>query len=633
MNKIACRFRRASVDIFVLVIVFSGCCHGNVSIRNVVSASSTSEQAGRQWCLLDLSFTMHVVDNRLSLNVINLQNIQYMGGVTLQGFAQFKTETLPPEMFVKLNPFELKKYLFYWSSVERRFGVVINRKVVDPFVDVHTGETFVPRCHFIPLGVEDSHEILPYKLLPASPSTDFWALGHLMFLLMSGRPLTKVFPRDGQLVHYKDICHCDPAPVVLEHISNPLAQDLLIKLLGSQHSRSHMTAKTVLDHPYLNRSPENQALAEKISEELKHATAAHARRIDKKRLDDSEKKLSEARSFPIKCWDFGILERIHLSPTELVRSISTRRRTYCVPCSFIILPFNFYAPKQSVEAGELIERFGREMIQLSKACYFTSVMKQATSNYNTSGNPRQWSSTDMLRVLDLSSSEFGDIQSQMAEMAATHVEVFRNDPIAIATKMVQEKVGRILALFEDRSVFLYFVDEFYCTPVADCQPIEVVGDWRTKILSCGILFMHICALYARGVSNGLEGLAKLLFQTDGAHVPPSWKVAASGLLHDLNESAFYNELKLLEDALSEIFSTQYQFGDGVLDVIRDFLMEVDPYHRWGGLQRVVTAEASIWTTNDGVNELKELSAKTSFKVSLRHYKELEDELEQCRSQR
>ena len=201
---------------------------------------------------------MYVYDSRLSLNVMHMQNRQYVGGVTLQGFAQFKTETLPPEMFVKLNAFELKKYLFYWTSVESRFGVVINRKLIEPFVDVETGDAFVPRCHFIPLSIDESHEILPYKLLPASPSTDLWALGHLLFLLLSGHPLTAVFPRDGQLVSYKDICQWDPVPMVYEHISNPLAQDLLLKLLGSQDSRSLMTVKTVLGHPFLNHSSDNQ---------------------------------------------------------------------------------------------------------------------------------------------------------------------------------------------------------------------------------------------------------------------------------------------------------------------------------------------------------------------------------------
>ena len=574
---------------------------------------------------------MHVTDSRLSLAVLNMENRQYLGGVNLQGLAQFKTETLPPEMFVKLTAFELKKYLFYWSSVEKRFGVVIDKTFIKPNMDIDTGEAFVPRCHFIPLQVDESHEILPYKLLPASPTADLWALGQLLFFLLSGHSLMQVFLRDGRLVQFRYVSNWDPAPLIYEHISDPLAQDLLLKLLGSHDARSHMSAAKVLVHPYLDCSSENHALSKKISDELKHATAANARRLEKKRFDDSETLWSAARSVQIKCWDFAVLERIHLSPSELVHSMSTRSRTLRVPCSFILLPFDSNSPIHSIEAIGLTERLGREMLQLSKACYFTSVMKQATSN-GESEHSRKWSSTEMLRVLDLSSSEFGDIQSQMAEIAATHVEVFRHDPMAIAIKMVQEKLKRVLAVFEEQPLFLHLVDEFYCTPVADCEPIQVLGEWRTKILSSGFLFMHLCALYARGVSRSLEGLAKLLYRTDGCLVPPSWKVAASGLVHELNEIAFYNEISLLQDALSEMFSTPYRIGDDTLDIIGDFLMEVDPKRHWGGLQLVLAAEACIWTTKEGVNELKELSANTSFKENLRQRRELEVELAQFKCQ-
>ena len=88
----------------------------------------------------------------------------------------------------------------------------------------------------------------------------------------------------------------------------------------------------------------------------------------------------------------------------------------------------------------------------------------------------------------------------------------------------------------------------------------------------------------------------------------------------------------MEEALSEMFSTQCRIGDESLDVVRDFLIEVDPSQHWGGLQMVVAAEASIWTANEGVSELKEHCAKTTLKDSLRHYKELAEELEQYRCQ-
>ena len=597
-----------------LVPCFPGNCHGNVSIRNIVSTVSNDVHE-RQWSLTNLSCALHVS-----------KNSECFGGITLQGFAQFNTDTLPPEMFTKVSPAELKQYWNYWHSVENRFGVKIDKAIIEPVVDVATGESFVVKCHFLPLGNDVSNHLLPYQLIPASPCSDIWALGQLLFLLCTGRTLFQVAPRDGRLVEYGRICDWDAAPVIYEHVSDPLAQDLLLKLLSPyEERRDDVTIDVVLGHPFVTGRSHNVALMDRITEDQRLATAAHKRLLIKKMHTESEKKWLEERSVSIQCWDFALLERIHLSPSAMVHGLSTRKVSAHFPCSFLLLPFDLNKTVPSVDTVEMTERLGKVILLLSKACYFAGAVKQATSSASSSSSSHQWSLSELLRVLDLSSSGFEDIQCEMTEMAAQHVEAFRHDPICVALMMVQNRLKNVLACFEDRSVFVYFVDEYTCLPITNhCSPLRVSDEWRDRVLRSGTLFMHLCSLYTRGVSEGLDGFAKLLYQTDGVAVPPSWNTAASGMQHKLDEVAFINEINLLQEALSEMFSTQHQLGDDDLDVLRDFLSAVDPQRQWGGLQMVRAAEACIWTTSDGVGQLKELSRSVTFKDALRQRKGLEN---------
>ena len=600
----------------ILSSIFVGSCHGNVSIRSVVS-SILEEELGRQWSLIDMSCALRFSEGS-----------QYLGGVNLQGLAQFKTECLPPEMFVKLSPAQLKRYRKYWSSVENRFGVTIEKAIIEPVVDVATGETFVVKCHFMPLMTTDkSNDLLPYQLVPASPCADIWALGQLLFLLCTGQTVFQVAPRDGRLVRYGEICDWDAAPVIFEHVSDPLAQDVLLMLLSPYEVRRQVTIESVLSHPFFNSSSNTAAETNKIKEKRKVATAAHRRLLDTKMHDESEKKWLEKRSTTIQCWDFALLERIYLSPSSMAHCLTARKVSSRLPCSFVLLPFNLSETIPSVETVEITERLGMEMLQLSKVCYFTSVVKQVTSASGSTATPRKWSSSELLQAMDLSSLEFGVIQSEMAGMAAKHVEAFRHDPMAVALKMVQNRLNNVLACFEDRTVFLYFVDEFACSPVTNqCSPLRLNDEWRDKVLISGVLFMHLCSLYVRGVSKSLSGFAKLLYQTDDVAVPASWESAASGLLHELNEGAFICEIKLLQEALSEMYPSHHRMGDDDLDVLRDFLSDVDPQSHWGGLQMVLVAEACIWTTTDGSSKLKELSKSITFQDVLRQRRETEEML-------
>lgn len=584
----------------------NGLCHGSVSMRNIVSWEVGSEkEACVQWGFMNLSFSSHIGEQR------------FLGGVDGQGLARFQTETLPPEMFVKLSSSELKKYTYYWKQVQKRFNVKIERTIIDPIIDLRTGATYVVKCHFIPLTTDENNIALPYELVPYDFSIDFWGLGQLLFVLKTGHTLFQSTLRDGRLVDYGDIFSRETEPLIYEHVRDSLAQDILLQLLANHETRKNLTVDKVLRHPFFCRKSANRSLAMKIAEERRHEGAAYQRRLNQKLHEASEKLWLEERTVAIHCWDFDLQERFHLSPSEIVRGLMTRKTDFLIPCSMVLLPYMTYNLTSTGIISELAECLGKELLHLGKACYVTSLIKQVTSS-DQGLTFHKWSSSEMLRMLDLSAAEFGDILAEMTNLAARHIETFRHDPMAVASKLVQERVKQFLSCFDDTELFLCLVDEFNCTPIVNkCSPFAVKDEWRDRILQSGVPFMHLCSLYARGVSRGLSGLAQLIFQVDDAVVPPSWIEAARGLNHKLDELAMRNELNLLQDALNEMFSTQNRIGDN-LAVMRDFLAEVDPTRHVGGMSRVLSADAYLWTTYEGVKELEEHTRSFTFKDALRN---------------
>jgi hypothetical protein len=210
----------------------------------------------------------------------------------------------------------------------------------------------------------------------------------------------------------------------------------------------------------------------------------------------------------------------------------------------------------------------------------------------------------------------------MVELAARHVEAFRDNPMAIATKLVQQSVRRVLSCFDDNKVFLYLVDEFNGVPVVrgygdGLFPIEVSEEDRDEILQRGILLMHLSCMYVRGVEQGISGLVKLIFEAADPHVPPSWIEASKGLKHNLDEVAIANELRMLQDALSEMFSTRHHIHDDDLAVIRDYLSEVDPTRSVANMRRVTAGGACLWTTVSGAEEIESATQSFTFRDALK----------------
>jgi len=540
-----------------------------------------------------------------------LGNVSYLGSVSAQGFALFSTGTLPPEMFAKLSYAEVQAYERYWEFVEQTHKIKLDLESLKPKVDVSSGETYVLKCNLSSASGDDGtsdHPQLPYKLVRPSFGTDLWGFGLLLFYLCAGHPLFPVNSRTGELLSYADVCQWTEERAkecVYENIDDHTAQDLILRLLSPPEQREKETIESILCHPFfVGETGSSLSLSKRKIE-----ASVHKRLLGSRMVELSEKKFLEERTQHVSCWDLDILERFHLSPSEIVKRLvpdqQWRQSALPIPSAMALLPYTVGATH---DIDGVNEAFGLAYVRFSKAVYFATLMKRAIDSYSK----LKWSSGDILKALGLSNAEFSDIQSSMSNLAAKHVELFRSDPMAVALKLVQQGIFDVFSYFDERSAYFYAVDEFHCAPVLDHEtyPIETSGERTRGLLQNGIMFMHLSTLYARGVSKSLFGMAKLLGLT---YIPKSWTEAAKGLLHTLDEKAFVTEIELLQLALSDMYSTKHRIAAADLNYLQHFLSETDPQREFAGLVRVLSCDMCLWTTAEGVKDIERLACNVSFR--------------------
>lgn len=573
----------------------------------------------RRWLLSNLSCACNFEESAVA---------NPLGEITSEGSSRFATGSLPPEMFVRLTPPDLRMYRRYWDYVQSKLKVKCDEEAVEPKVDARTGVTYGVKCHFSPLtesNINSSVPKLPYELKQPSLGQDLWAFGLVLFHLCAGRPLFPVNNRSGHLLSYHEIINWtleDAKDRIYEHVKDNTAQDLLLRLLAPAELRNEESFEAILSHPFFSdRSGSSTFGAEK----RKIEASSHKRRLQSKLMEVSENVLLEERTVKINCWDFDVLERISMSPTEMVKRMipdqQWRHVTLPFPCALIFLP-----SAAASSCGD--EAFALEYLKFSKACYFAAVMKKAVESFGKNPTSRpQWSScTNVLEELGLAASDFHDVQTSLSELSAKHVELFRSDPYVVALKVVQQTIKTLFSCFDQSDAFFYLIDEYRCTPVeSETYPIVVSDeDRKADLLQNGLLLMHLSSLYARGVSKDVSGLAKLFAATEGdsASAPDSWRQASQGLPHKLDDRHFVDEISVLQDVLTEMSSTRHRIAADDLNFVQEFLYDTDPKRTFGNMRRVsACSDMCLWTSVEGTQEIEELSRTVTFRDVLEKLRE------------
>ncbi|RHY18818.1 hypothetical protein DYB25_003601 [Aphanomyces astaci] len=197
-----------------------GLVHGNVTMDNILRYTHVK--------LIDLAATTKV-------------------GTPALGNAKVTSGILPPEMFYMLaNDAEYAQYVSYWHTV----GGFKDDDLLQP----HSNVVVRSFRHIIP-DDQDHHMMLPYQLVPSSPAQDAWALGCLMFEMVSGMQLVPTNRDQEILPRFKRMAATwtDQAlhKYIHESVLDDVARELLCKLLVVDPAQ-RLSMDQVVAHRYFD---------------------------------------------------------------------------------------------------------------------------------------------------------------------------------------------------------------------------------------------------------------------------------------------------------------------------------------------------------------------------------------------
>jgi ankyrin repeat protein/serine/threonine protein kinase len=601
--------------------------HGGLSLGKIVYYSEGESSA--RWQLSDC------VGGTLS------SGNSFLGRVSQSGHALSAPISAPPELMEKVSPSQLRHYAKYWATVSKFFGVSISKSLTEPYVNPATGESFVFRYFFQPAGRNnDDTQLprLPYSVLPATTAADMWAFGLVIFELYAGRPLIPYDGRSGAVLDCSLLAKWDTtqaANLIYDCVEDPLAQDLLLLLLGPAEFRLTLAIEDVLKHPMFLPVGTKSGSIDAIVEKRRMDTAAHKRFLQRRLEEASIKDWRTSRSVSLVCWDLSILEKFQMTPSDVVDLLANKKTEISFPCTYLLLPYKLEANEygvlgpQSVDDFVKIETLGVNLLLLSKACRFASLLRSAMQD---APPQRKWSSADFFSLVD--GDDYNDVKKDLASLANKYVESFRDNPMSIAIRLIQERILDVLSLYadDDADFYLYLVDEYRCLPLAS-SPIVLSAsdDRRSEVILCSLLAMQLTVLHAIEKYPGGEGLLNLLNQSGAGHVPPLWHealvhrssadTATTGLLECTHE------LLILQEAFSSLEASHESGGDshtqrhllhphGDLRVLRH-LVE-DRLANWGDLYRVTVPdegdrESCLWTHAEVAEGLRKRAGQSSWK--------------------
>mmetsp|Transcript_33834 Transcript_33834/g.50167 ORF Transcript_33834/g.50167 Transcript_33834/m.50167 type:complete len:1099 (-) Transcript_33834:86-3382(-) len=580
---------------------------GNLLLDKIafLPPSATSDDEVGSWVLTDLS---SMSEQESSNNKI--------GAVAVNGSANFSTSTFPPELFVKLNPGELKMYNDYWEAVKTMCGVEVDRDVVGPKMDPTTNETYVAKCCYV--GASSRRRRLPplpYDPVPARETVDVWSFGQLLFTLCSsGHPLFPTNLKTGNLLSYGETARWNAEmarSIIFRHVEDPLAQDLLLHILSDYDERATLDMETVLSHPFFFTAQEDESMAkitQRIVERRSLESTAYRMTEQQVHFQQAQGEWLSTRSSKMVSWDLDFQMRMYLSPSNLVRL--EQKEAGCdmssagiseIPVSMLVLPYRLTrnkagkltpATKKDVERAE---RMGVQLLALSKACRYATLMEQIVTG--TEDESHTWSSSEISAAMALSSDDFKDLEDEMASLAAKEVERFRDSPLLVARRLVQERVKDLQACFEeDQKGYLYLVDEYAGVPILESPYPHQAKRSVPELVQNVLPFMYMSTMYVRGVMKNVTGLVQLIFEAAYPHTPSSWTAASAGLVHDLDEESMRAQLSTLRHAIAESMGCKVSSARDELRFLESYLHQFDPTHSYAKLQRATTnADSCLWT--------------------------------------
>ncbi|KAL9188156.1 hypothetical protein ACHAXT_006534 [Thalassiosira profunda] len=537
---------------------------------------------------------------------------------------------------------------------------------------------------------------LPYALVPPSPATDVWIFGIFLYELCSGGNLFHVGYRGelrgadaySKLYNWtKDAAEKN----VKEHIEDPLAQDLLCRILVPAEERlSSMDA--VLKHPFFSPdSAEAEHFLEKHEEmQLLRDNTVSIRKVSTRvsaLLEDSMEKFCRlgfaTEQIAIPTCLVVLPYQLSIDPSSRRPALSTEPRiiSSAVQLGQCLLEINKATARLSfwlMMNGKIRGRDGDEFkerlqnwLQRSRHEPCASIAKEIVNGLGCDMNYAMI--CEEVLALDGSISQ---------------AKSYMRDPIRAARRAIKRNSEEICELYQS-TAYLYPVDEASLLPHCSSDGSTQAGSKyplklqpNPKLIANVLLpFMNVATLKCLA-SNGFSGLANLLGLPPYLGIPESWLSSEPGLLHSADNSASVEDFTILQKILrkdelqaaldDESISSRANLSQSVgsldnkstlstsalglaeIDLspgdpavaaipmvqLEQLFREKDPDREFGNLRRVVSGASGsgaskspgLWTTVDTVSELVGMAEIAEMEERLRELRVSIDETKDAKAQ-
>jgi len=584
-------------------------------------------------------------------------------------------------------------FFHVWQRMQS--NLILWERVVRPRVDEENEVAFALKVFDDRPNAPHDISLLPFDLLVPSVKVDVWMFGVFLYELCSGgNPFHIGYQGDLRGADaFEKLYNWDETSAarnIEENIHDPLAQDLLRRILLPESERLSDIA-SALKHAFFNpKSVEAERLLEKFDERqmLRNET------VIMKKVSNRTRTLIY-HSMEKHC-------RIGFTTDQVT-----------IPTSLVVLPYdikwnNLLNRPIATSSGDIsstVEKLGRCLLEINKATArlsfwiaintkmrgnegdkFKSKMKHWLKRVRSDPSDIRIIAVQIVESIDCSLSYTGLCEEVLTlDSNISKAKPYMKDPMKAARKAIRENFDTIIELYE--SITLYLVDEVDMMPICPSDskglfPIRL--DTNAALLKNTLLpFMNICVMKALAMGK-FDGMKSLLGLPPTFETPESWKATEAGLVHtaddphslelftslqkflrksDLeayltNEDIAYNSSResfnsgksssneeTSTAALSILGNTSVDFppGDHTSDSIpmtelealfRDFV----PNRSFCGLKRVSTGDKDspgIWTSQEiisqweGETEVIELEQQLQkLKADLEKRKESEIQLKQ-----